>query len=951
MAAPIPLLERDEELATIGRSLDGAVAGDGGLLTIEGEAGAGKTSLLDAAAGMAAERGMLVLGGRGGEYERDFPYGVVRQLFEPVLVDPKRRAELLDGTAAMAAPVFSPSTGAAGIGDPFGIQHGLYWLLVELAAAAPVALLIDDAQWADRGSLEAIAYSARRLEDLPIVIALTVRTGEPGAADGLFDQLRGEPIATRMTPPPLSAVAASSMIAAGTGTQPSARVADACQTATAGNPLLLVELLRGLQAEGTAPSDENAGRLAELAAAGLSDSILARLRRLGEGAVQAAEAVAVLEPNATPGRVAALAGMEPDAAAAACDRLISAQLLFDARPLGFVHPLVRSAVLGSISTPRRAIAHTRVARLLAEDGAEVDAVAAHLLHAEPQGDEWVVRTLRSAAPLALGRGAPGPAVGYLRRALREPPGNGQRTTVRQELGMALLRASDAEGLDVLREARAESTEPRQRAEIAVPLANSLSLRVGVAEGVQVLEGSLAETGDPLSPLGVQLRAHMLQMLLLGLERVPDDALPAPGEQLRPDSRESRLLMHQVALLYAIGFGSMSRARELACVSTADVEALKRDAAAGVPAQQAAIALALADQGGPSDTLCEIGIEAARRRGTAPGIPGNHGIRAQCRLLDGRLRDAEADAEIALRLLDRLQFGPTRIFHLGSAVRILVARGDLAVAEKHLVDPWPEPGPSPGLPGASLFCAMGELALARGRHTEARDHYLAAAERVRWLPFSNPEALPWQVGLAACEAALGDPDEAQRIAAEAVRLARETGGQRAIGITLCVQGTVAEGSEQVELLGEAVEALAETRAALHRARALIELGSALRRANRRKEARAPLLEGLDLAHRCGATPLEERARTELAAAGSRPRKAVLSGVESLTPSERRVADMAAEGMTNREIAQALFVTAKTVETHLRHVYQKLDICKRGELNAHLGPSAATSCSRDSISSFE
>jgi DNA-binding CsgD family transcriptional regulator len=434
---------------------------------------------------------------------------------------------------------------------------------------------------------------------------------------------------------------------------------------------------------------------------------------------------------------------------------------------------------------------------------------------------------------------------------------------------------------------------------------------------------------------MQLRAHLLQMVFLGLERIPGEALPAPGEQLRPDSPESRMLMHELALLYACGFGPMSRARELVAVSTADVETVERDAAAGAPAQMGAIALALADRGGPSDAICEIGIEAARRRGAAPGIPGNHGIRAQCRLLDGRLRDAEADVEIALRLLDRLQFGATRIIHLAFAVRTLVARGDLAMAAEHLVDPWPEPEPSPGLPGAMLCCAMGEHAFAVGRHAEARDHYLAAAEKVRWLPFSNPEVLPWQTGLATCEAALGNPDEAQRLAAEAVRLAREAGGQRAIGIALCVQGTVADnGSEQIELLSEAVEALAETRAAWQRARALIELGAGLRRANRRKESRLPLREGLDLAHRCGATPLEERARTELAAAGSRPRKAVLSGVESLTPSERRVADMAAEGMTNREIAQALFVTAKTVETHLRHAYQKLDISRREELNARL-----------------
>jgi DNA-binding NarL/FixJ family response regulator len=147
--------------------------------------------------------------------------------------------------------------------------------------------------------------------------------------------------------------------------------------------------------------------------------------------------------------------------------------------------------------------------------------------------------------------------------------------------------------------------------------------------------------------------------------------------------------------------------------------------------------------------------------------------------------------------------------------------------------------------------------------------------------------------------------------------------------------VTGGSEGIELLGEATEILGGTRARLQHAEALLEYGAALRRANFRKDAREPLREALELAHRCGAVALEERARTELAATGARPRKAVFTGVESLTPSELRVARMAAEGMTNREIAQALTVTAKTVETHMRHVFQKLDVERRTELAGALG----------------
>lgn len=161
-------------------------------------------------------------------------------------------------------------------------------------------------------------------------------------------------------------------------------------------------------------------------------------------------------------------------------------------------------------------------------------------------------------------------------------------------------------------------------------------------------------------------------------------------------------------------------------------------------------------------------------------------------------------------------------------------------------------------------------------------------------------------------------------------ARRAGGVRGIGIALRVHGAVCADQEGVDSLREATEMLAETRARLEYAQALVELGAALRRANQRSGARPPLREGLDLAHRCGAAPLEERARTELEATGARPRKAVYTGVESLTPSEPRVARMAADGKTNREIAQSLTVTEKTIETHMRHVSQKLDVGRRTEL---------------------
>lgn len=925
MGAPSKLLEREDELATIGAMLDAAVAGEGGLLTIEGEAGAGKTSLLGAAMEMAARREMLVLRARGGEYERDFPYGVVRQLFEPVLRDRGRRAELLSGSAALASPVFEPGAVPAEGG---AIEHGLYWLAADLAATAPMLLVVDDAQWADLASLQALVYIARRLNGSPAAMAVGVRSGEPGFHEQLLDEVRREAPERMIEPSPLSTRAAAALVAGETGADSTERFAQACCDATAGNPFLLAELARALRGAELEPSEESVECLTQAAAAGVSHSIRARLARLGEQSIEVARAVAVLEPNGAPRLVAALVGIPLAEVTVAGERLIAARLLGDTSSLAFVHPLVRDAVLTEISEPRRASMHAQAARLLHEDGFELDTVAAHLLLAEPAADEWAVAQLRSAAASALGRGAADAAVRYLRRALREPPAPAGRLAISRELGVALLQASDPEGIEVLRTVRSATGEVELRAAITNELGSSLGLRNGNEEAADLIEESLSELRDPDGELGLMLRGWLLVQVVWGLERVPEVAIPAKSPS--PDMLPGRVVLQGMASLYALGYGSLEQARRAAEPAIGNPETLFADAMAGLPPQGSLVAMALADRGGAVAGFFDFAIEGSRRRGVLPGVAGGHGVRAFAHLIDGDLREAQADSEIAVDVLRR--FGLVAPLALWSAVamRVLLRRGERIAAERLLEELWVGQERVAGCPGAALLSTRGELRAAAGRHAEARNDFLAAAERISWLPFANPEAFPWRIGLARCEAALGNEDEAQRIAVEAVGLAREAGGVRGIGITLRDQGVVTGGAEGIDLLREAAEILGGTRARYQHAEALLEHGAALRRANFRKDARGPLRDALDLAHRCGAAPLEERARTELAATGARPRKAVFSGVESLTPSELRVARMAAEGMTNREIAQSLTVTAKTIETHLRHVYQKLDLAKRTEL---------------------
>jgi DNA-binding CsgD family transcriptional regulator len=157
--------------------------------------------------------------------------------------------------------------------------------------------------------------------------------------------------------------------------------------------------------------------------------------------------------------------------------------------------------------------------------------------------------------------------------------------------------------------------------------------------------------------------------------------------------------------------------------------------------------------------------------------------------------------------------------------------------------------------------------------------------------------------------------------------------------MVVLGLVIGGERGIEKLRASVELLEQSPRRLELAHALVELGAALRRANRRADAREPLSRGMELAHRCGAVPLVARARAELQATGARPRRLVLTGVDALTAQEHRVAELAAEGLSNPEIAQALFVTRRTVETHLRHAYQKLGIGTRHELTQALEPDRA------------
>lgn len=410
---PTGLIERDRELAALAGLLDAALGSDGGVLLLEGPAGIGKTALLAEVVDRARGAGMVALSARGGELEREFGFGVVRQLFERalVMIPGSGRRTLLSGAARFAAPaldlaaVTAPSLPQRP--DPFSVMHGLYWLTLNLGAEQPVLVCVDDAHWADVPSLRWLAYLGRRLEGVPVALVIAARPAEAAAdaAGAVLGALRAESVVGVLRPEALSEPAVAALAGSRLGTQAAPAFVRACHELTAGNPFLVGELLHAIAAAGLPADEASVGQLRRLAPEGVSAAVLLRLSRLSAEARAVALAVVVLEPHAEQRYVIELTGLDDAAYAVAVDALGDAEILSADRPLSFVHPLVRAGIETHVGSAARARMHKRAARVLAGAGADAELVANHLAEAEPDGDGWVVEVLMSAAWQAHSRRA------------------------------------------------------------------------------------------------------------------------------------------------------------------------------------------------------------------------------------------------------------------------------------------------------------------------------------------------------------------------------------------------------------------------------------------------------------------------------------------------------------------------------------------------------------------
>jgi AAA ATPase domain len=280
-SAQCTLVERDGELHELDRLVQGALAGQPMLALVEGPAGIGKSRLLTAAREKATTAGFRVLGARGSDLERELPFGIVRQLFEPVLVDVDQRRRWLSGPAEPAARVFEPPDDEDASGDvSFGILYGLFWLTANIAADGPLALIIDDLHWCDRASVRFITYLERRLEGLQLLVATATRNGEPGAEARLIGEIAHDPTAVSIRPDALSPLGVDTLVRERLGGSAELHFTAACERATGGNPLLLQELLKTLQAERVPPDAAHVDLISDIGPRAVSQTVLLRLSRL-----------------------------------------------------------------------------------------------------------------------------------------------------------------------------------------------------------------------------------------------------------------------------------------------------------------------------------------------------------------------------------------------------------------------------------------------------------------------------------------------------------------------------------------------------------------------------------------------------------------------------------------------------------------------------------------------
>ena len=931
MGAVNVLIERQSELAVLDEVIEAAACGRGGAVLIDGEAGIGKTRLLGLARARASAADGRVLYATADEIEAGVPLAAARALLARAA-----RSVTPDGPARLG--VLALDGGLSSVSGPGSradeVVHALWWLIVELADERPLALLLDDAQWADQLTLGLLRMAARRASELALALVVAARPARPGQRHGV---LAAERAFVRLEPAPLSAAGTARLLEQVLGRPGSVAAVARARALTRGNPLYLWELLEDARVRGLDPAGEVFAegdpprRLVQL----IGD----RLGRLTAPASALAHAVAVLGPDANEVRARALAGLHPIDAIAAEDELRGERVL-EARAYAFTHPLVAAAARDGIGAVALADLHARAAMLLADDGLDDQHVAEHLMRAPSRGDPEVVATLRRAAETARRVGAPATAARLLERALAEPPVADALDTVDFERGRALLEAGVEDGERLLvRVARHASTDSL-RVDAARRLARHFGLEGRAADAVAVLRPVLEALPDAERELRLELLVELAFIGNADLTTHAEATRMIAAEAARATGRTAGERLVIVASHVIAGEAPSDPAGAARQVLALRLHRDYPDGFAVGSVTFGATAMlinadALDDAERAMDTLradaetMALPDQIAGALWQQAQIAYQRGDLARCEL-EGRSA-IEAGGDFASRLATPwLVLALAEQARLDEAEALLASAGMLGLIATDVLL-------------TAALGARGRLRLAQGDAARAAEDLAGARDRSAAL-FRERVEPPWQPLLAEA-LMLIDRDEDAAAETEAyATLALGWGTHRAQGHLARMRALLAPRPQAIEWLEDARTHFTASHARLELARCLTELGARRRAAGEPRAARALLRDAHDTAHACRASALCERARAELLLAGGRPRPPAGAGAGALTAAERRIAEMAAHGATNPEIARRLYLSPKTVEMHLRSTYRKLD--RTRPRRARRRPALKVSRARDS-----
>ncbi|MEU5431091.1 AAA family ATPase [Streptomyces olivoreticuli] len=939
------LVERDEEITRLTQLFAGGVGESGGVGVISGVVASGKTELLNKVSDIAVAKGIRLLSAVASSSEQEFPYAVLEQLLRGV---PPR----------LLGPELDPRAGLAGPGQVGpDVLQGFQRALAELTAAGPLLIVVDDAQYADPQSLQCLEYAVRHCRDtaLSTIVTCCPRTGSADSttSSALLELLQ-RPDTCQVRVGPLSVVGVARLLTEELGARDAQRHAAAFHAATGGNPLLLRGLLEdrlALPARGQDAGEQQDAADTPVVGEFFHQAVLSWVHRYGDtDHLRTARGIALLGDADSLPLLSGLVGIEEGVVAQSVAALGEVGLLQDTR---FRRDEVRAMLLDDLPHEELGLLRRRAARLLHEQDAGPTEVARQLLSHEAAApdEDWVPRVLRDAALLALAEDRAEFAVRCLQLARSHCADERESLIIQATLADALWRVKPLTQVQRLQPLAAPAREgllpPRHALRVALGL-----MRIGslddAAAAIGRVSSTLAET--PGSELDGELRAIGLALSCAypdspelrrfqeawGAARRPDQAAGTPDGT----TAEGPGIAALTALRGVLKDSADDEAVQDSVRDAEQVLGSTRLSEGTAYALRAALrTLIYADRLGTAATWCDRVLVEAARCSTQAWSAGFSAIRGQIALRGGRLTDAVRHGECALEQLPMRGWGVV----VGMPVAVLVnahtAMGDHDAAGELLARPVPEALFRTRF-GLHYLYARGMHQLATGRHQAALADLRGCGEKMAAWDLDSPSVLPWRLGMAETWLALGNREEAARLAQEQLDLAPSS-LPRTRGSALRVLAATRPVAEQPALLQQSLDLLRRSDSWYGMARAMAQLARAHKQLGDPDKSWLMTRRAWRLADGCGAKELSRslqrppgRATTAGAAAGPADGEAA-AAFAALSDAERRVAALAASGYTNREIAAKLFITVSTVEQHLTRVYRKINISHRQDLPTSLG----------------